>query len=277
MLLPSKAELGFEAHGANKLPSISFLFWGVGFVTWLSTWIELHFWRRKELSFFILISSAAPPCHHKNPLLSAAAKKISPASNLYIEEMEMALLQFPLHHTLKLALAAFENLPNPAELVFLSVVNQGFFHLNYAKVWGFCFWDGRHPHFIRNSVSKMWFVKSSTNLYQVLLHAHLFLLQISQVSSPHKQQLSSNGEHCSMIILWYKTIMMNPHYLIPRFDSGISSVEQPPDIHQMGEPCSKIILQDLHSQVCICMAPDTHSLYSHSKSLVAVLPTTIVT
>lgn len=46
----------------------------------------------------------------------------------------MALLQFPLHHTLKLALAAFENLPNPAELVFLSVVNQGFFHLNYAKV-----------------------------------------------------------------------------------------------------------------------------------------------
>jgi hypothetical protein len=37
MLLPSKAELGFEAHGANKLPSISFLFGGVDFVTWLST------------------------------------------------------------------------------------------------------------------------------------------------------------------------------------------------------------------------------------------------
>jgi hypothetical protein len=86
------------------------------------------------LSFFILISSAAPPCHHKNPLLSAAAKKISPASNSYIEEMEMALLQFPLHHTLKLALAAFGYLHNPAELVFLSVVNWGFFHLDYAKV-----------------------------------------------------------------------------------------------------------------------------------------------
>ncbi len=211
MLLPSKAELGIEAHGANRLPSISFLCGGVGFVTWLSTWIEFPFWRRKELSFFILISSAAPPCHHKNPLLSAAAKKISLASNLYIEEMEMAVLQFPLHLTLKLALAAFEYLPNPVELAFPSVVNWELFHLNYARVWGFCFWDGQHPHFIRNSGSKMWFVKSSTNYYQVLLHAHFFLLQVTQVSSQHKQQLSSSGEQCSFSdirqLWWIHTIL----------------------------------------------------------------------
>jgi hypothetical protein len=57
----------------------------------------------------------------------------------------------------------------------------------------------------------MWFVKSSTNYYQVLLHAHFFLLQVTQVSSQHKQQLSSSGEQCSFSdirqLWWIHTIL----------------------------------------------------------------------
>jgi hypothetical protein len=48
MLLPSKAELGFEAHGANRFPSISILFGGVGFVPWLS--LESSFTFEEEKS-----------------------------------------------------------------------------------------------------------------------------------------------------------------------------------------------------------------------------------
>jgi hypothetical protein len=108
---------------------------------------------KKRVEFLhpdIIFCSSMPS---QNPLLSAAAKKISPASNSYIEEMEMALLQFPLHHTLKLALAALEY-PILQNWYFFLLSTRDSSISTMQKYEGFV-GDGQHPHSIRNSGSKM--------------------------------------------------------------------------------------------------------------------------